>query len=100
MADFVNDEFARNVVYYVQTNFIKNEKTCSKSCLKLNTTKGYDVKINIPLDVCNQYCLIKIYVTYLLFLFKIYIIYKLTKNIINKGSWFMASVYTILLFTI
>jgi hypothetical protein len=91
MADFVNDEFARNVVYYVQTNFIKNEKTCSKSCLKLN---------NIPFDVCNQYCLIKIYVTYLLFLFKVYIIYKLTKNIINKGSWFMATVYTILLFTI
>lgn len=92
MAEFINDEFARNVVYYIQTNFIKNEKSCSKSCLKLME--------GIPFGVCNQYCLIKIYVTYFLVLFKVYIIYKLTKNIIDKGSWFMAIVYLTLLFIV
>ena len=92
MADFINDEFARNVVYYVQTNFIKNDKTCDKSCLKLME--------GIPFDVCKNYCLIKIYVTYFLILFKFFICYRLFKNIIDKGSWFMASVYVIILFTI
>jgi hypothetical protein len=92
MAEFVNQEFVRNIVYYIQTDFIKNDKTCSKSCLKINE--------GIPFDVCKDYCMIKFYVTYFLILFKVYIIYKLTKNIINKGSWFMATVYTVILFLI
>jgi hypothetical protein len=92
MAEFINQEFVRTIVYYIQTDFIKKDKTCSKSCLKINE--------GIPFDVCKDYCMIKFYVTYFLIFFKFYIIYRLTKNIINKGSMGMAIVYLVILFLI
>jgi hypothetical protein len=92
MAEFINQEFVRTIVYYIQTDFIKNNKTCSKSCLKINE--------GIPFDVCKDYCMIKFYVNHFLIIFKMYIIYRLLKNIINKGSMGMAIVYCSILFLI
>ena len=93
MDEYVNIELVRNITYYIQTNYIINTRTCNKSCLKLISS--------VPqTDVCIQYCLIKTYVVYLVFLFKFWIFYKLLQNIIKDGSWILAIIYVCILFFI
>jgi hypothetical protein len=90
----MNDsEIARQITYYVHSDYIINYKTCNTSC--------FNIINDFPeVNICMDYCLIKIYIEYFLFLFKFWLVYKLSKNVYKNESWILATIYTILIYFI
>jgi hypothetical protein len=82
-------ELIENIAAYIQTDYILNKKVCNTSCLKI-------VDESIPMDICEDYCIIKIYVSHFMSLIKVYFLYKMIKNLVRNESiialFFYASV--------
>ena len=90
----MNDsEVAIQLTYYVHSDYLINYKICNSSC--------FNIINDFPeVNICMDYCLIKIYIGYLLVLLKLYLIYKLINNVYRNEPWTLAIIYTVVIYFI
>jgi hypothetical protein len=84
--EYINKDFAKLIALEIQGDYILNQKECLKSC-------------SVNLEICYDHCMILIYTTYFIFLFKMVLLFKLGKEIFI-GNLFWMFIYCFILYVI